>query len=71
VEAMAKLYESCDLVLREIEKRGLDPYKTRGAIALQTGFLISAIRPDDPDDPDKIESLRNAAWLLLQLDIGS
>jgi hypothetical protein len=66
---MGRLYDTCQAVIRIIETRGLDPYKTRGMIALETGFLISSIGPKDPDDPVKVEALRDAARRLFSEEI--
>lgn len=66
---MGRLYDDCQYVMRTIEKQGLDVFKSRGAIALETGFLISAISERDSDDPEKIESLRRAAREILQIEI--
>lgn len=69
VAPMGKLYDTCQSVIRVIETQGLDPYKARGSVALETGFLISSIGPDDPDDPVKIEALRDAAKRLFAVDV--
>lgn len=61
---MGKLYDNCQLVINEIQSRGLDVYKARGALALETGFLISAVGPNDDDDPQKLEALSDAALKL-------
>jgi len=66
---VAKLYDTCQAVIRVIETQGLDPYKSRGSIALETGFLISSIGPGDPDDPVKIEALRDAARRLFSVEV--
>lgn len=58
---MGKLYDNCQIVINEIQARGLDVYKSRGALALETGFLISAIGPNDPDDPQKLKALSDAS----------
>ncbi|GAB4279183.1 MAG: hypothetical protein Kow0056_12210 [Coriobacteriia bacterium] len=58
---MGELYDLCQEVIRIIDSRGLDVYKTRGAINMQCGFLITLIREDDPDDPERIATLRKAA----------
>lgn len=66
---MSKLYDSCQYIIREIDARGLDPYKSRGALALETGFLISSVTPDQPDDPQKVAALRDAAAKILQINV--
>jgi hypothetical protein len=66
---VGKLYDTCQSVIQVIETKGLDPYKARGSIALETGFLISSIGPEDPDDPVKIEALRDAARRLFAVEV--
>ena len=66
---MGKLYDACQEVMRHIESSGLDIYMTRGAIALQTGFLISAVKEDAPDDPAQLQSLREAAREVLGIEL--
>ncbi|MBN2840949.1 MAG: hypothetical protein JXP37_08355 [Coriobacteriia bacterium] len=58
---MGRLYDYAQRVEEHIKRNNLDVFKTRGAIALQAGFIVSIVRPDDPDDPTKIEALRAAA----------
>jgi hypothetical protein len=48
---MGKLYQYCCRIQEHIEANDLDVFKTRGELALQTGFLITLVGPDDPDDP--------------------
>ncbi len=64
---MGQLYDYCEKVHQHIESRGLDVFKTRGAIALRAGFLMTLIGPDDPDDPQKIAALKEAAESVLGL----
>lgn len=64
---MGKLYDNCQLVINEIQARGLDVYKSRGALALETGFLISAVGPADPDDQQKLKALNDAAMKLFSI----
>jgi hypothetical protein len=66
---VGKLFDTCQAVIDVIESRGLDPYKARGSVALETGFLISSIGPDDLDDPVKIEALRDAARRLFSVEV--
>jgi len=67
---MGRLYDYCEQIQEYIERNNLDVFRTRGDLALRTGFLISLVGPDDPDDPAKIEALRQAAQdaLGLRLD---
>lgn len=68
---MGRLYDACQYVIRQIEERGMDPFKSRGAIALQTGFLISAVGPSDPDDSERLAQLRKAAQDVLGISVPS
>ena len=64
---MGRLYDHAQRIEQHIQENGLDVFKTRGAIALKSGFIISLITPSDPDDPTKIEALRQAAEEVLGL----
>jgi hypothetical protein len=64
---MGELYDCCSRIQEHIESAGLDVFKTRGQLALKTGFLITLIGPDDPDDPQKLAALREAAEDVLGL----
>ena len=64
---MGILYDHAMKIEQHIERNGLDVFKTRGALAMKSGFIISLIKPDDPDDPMKIELLRKAAEEVLGL----
>jgi len=58
---MGILYDYAAKIEQHIQSNHLDVFKTRGAIAMRSGFIISLIKPDDPDDSAKIELLRKAA----------
>jgi hypothetical protein len=62
---MGKMYEAASQVEAIIEKRGLDPFKTKGMISMRTGFLLSFISPDDPDDEERLEQLKQVAFDVL------
>jgi len=64
---MGRLYEYCQQIQEHIERNNLDVFRTRGELALQTGFLISLVGPEDPDEPAKLEALRQAAQTTLGL----
>lgn len=66
---MGRLYEACQQIIRYIDHEGLDPYKTRGAIALRTGFLITMVQPNDSDDQKTLDSVCAAAREVLQLEV--
>jgi predicted regulator of Ras-like GTPase activity (Roadblock/LC7/MglB family) len=48
-----------------IERKKLDPFDTRGAIALQAGFGLGFIDAETPDDSEKLSRLRAAASAVL------
>ena len=58
---MGKLYDYCAQIQQHIDSSGADVFRTRGALALKCGFLVTLITADEPDDPKKIEDLRLAA----------
>lgn len=66
---MGKLYDYSERIKRHIDDNHLDVFKTRGALAIECGFLITLIGPNDPDDPAKIETLRKAAQTVLGLKL--
>ncbi len=56
------------LVLRinqVIERKKLEPFSTRGEIALQAGFGLGFIDAETPDDPEKLTKLEAAASAVL------
>lgn len=69
-ERMGRLYDNCVRIQEYIEQNNLDVFRTRGALALQCGFLITLVGADDPDDSGKLESLRKAAKEVLGLDLS-
>ncbi len=66
---MGQLYDVAQKIEQHIQQNGLDVFKTRGAIAMKSGFIISLITPEDFDDPAKIEALRQAAGEVLGLKV--
>jgi hypothetical protein len=66
---VGKLYDYATRIQQHIESKGLDVYKTRGALAMKTGFLVTLVGPDDPDDPEMVQALRDAAWEVLGLKL--
>jgi len=67
---MGRLYDYCTEIQDHINRKGLDVFRTRGALALQCGFLITLVNPNDPDDPEKIRALREAARDILGIDLS-
>jgi hypothetical protein len=66
---MGRLYDYSKQIQEDIDRRGLDVFKTRGELAMKCGFIITLIGPDDPDDPAKIASLKAAAKDVLGLSL--
>jgi len=64
---MGKLYDYAQRIQQHIEENNLDVFKTRGAIAMRVGFIVTLVNENDPDDPEKIERLRSAADEVLGL----
>lgn len=64
---MGKLYDYAQQIETHIQRNNLDVFKTRGAIAMKVGFIISLIKPEDHDDPEKVQALKAAAQELLSL----
>ena len=67
---MGRLFDYCQEIQTHIERKGLDVFRTRGALALQCGFLITLVGPNDPDDPEKMRALREAARDVLGLTLS-
>jgi len=67
---MGQLFDYCQQIQEHIDRNGLDVFRTRGELALKTGFLISLVGPEDPDDPVKVQALREAAQECLGLRLG-
>lgn len=66
---MGILFDDCTRIQEHIEQNGLDVFRTRGALAIECGFLITLVQPDDPDDPEKIRALREAANSVLGISL--
>ena len=64
---MGKLHEYAVRIQRHIDDNNLDVFKTRGALALQCGFLVTLVSESDADDPEKIANLKQAALEVLGL----
>lgn len=64
---MGKLYDYAQQIESHIQRNNLDVFKTRGAIAMKVGFIISLVKPDDPDDMEKAAALKAAAQEVLGL----
>jgi len=64
---MGKLFDYAQRIEEHIQRNNLDVFKSRGAIAMRVGFIVTLIRPDDPDDPEKVQALKEAAAEVLGL----
>lgn len=62
---VSQLFITLEKIDAVIARRGLDRFKTRGAIAMKAGFGLGAIDADSPNDPQKLASLRAAAAAVL------
>jgi predicted regulator of Ras-like GTPase activity (Roadblock/LC7/MglB family) len=61
----SQLYQIAQRIDAVIKRRKLDPFKTRGQIALQAGFALALIDAETPDDPEKVSRLKAAASAVL------
>ena len=59
------LYETVKKIEDVIAEKKLDPYRTKGQIALKAGFSLSLVKASTPDDPARLTRLREAAMLVL------
>ena len=62
---MGQLYETIERIEQVIARRNLQPFRTRGLIALRAGFSLALIETSTPDDDAKLEALRRAAGQVL------
>ncbi len=60
-----RLFEAVQRIDAIIRRKGLEPFKARGAIALKAGFGLGFIDEDTPDDADQLAKLRAAATAVL------
>ncbi len=58
---MGKLYDAVMAVEREVERKGMDPFRARGQMSLELGFMVGLIDEDTPDDDEKLAALLKAA----------
>ena len=66
---MGKLYDYAQRIEEHIQRNNLDVFKTRGAIAMKVGFIVTLVKPDDPDDPAQVAALRDAAEQVMGLHL--
>ncbi len=60
-----ELYATVQRINAFIERKKLDPFKTRGEIAIRAGFGLGFIDADTADDPEKLSKLKAAATAVL------
>lgn len=60
-----KLFALVQKINAAIERKKLDPFATRGEIAMKAGFGLGFIDGDTPDDAEKLSKLRSAASAVL------
>lgn len=58
---MGQLYDTIQRIEQVIVQRDLQPFRTKGLIALKAGFSLALIEVGTPDDAEKLASLRRAA----------
>ncbi len=60
-----KLFAVVQKINAAIQRKKLDPFATRGEIAMKAGFGLGFIDADTPDDAEKLSKLRSAASAVL------
>jgi predicted regulator of Ras-like GTPase activity (Roadblock/LC7/MglB family) len=63
--APGKLFALVQRINDAIHRKGLDPFATRGAIAMKAGFGLGFIDAETPNDPEKLAKLKAAAKAVL------
>lgn len=67
--ALSKLYDYCIKIQDHIDSQGLDVFRTRGALAMRCGFLITLVHENEPDDPQRLAALEKAAQEVLGIHL--
>ena len=62
---MSLLFETVRKIEDVIAEQRLDPYRTKGQIALRAGFSLSLIKATTPDDQARLTRLKDAAQAVL------
>ncbi len=62
---MGQLYQTIQRIEQVIARRNLQPFRTKGLIALKAGFSLALIEAGTPDDEAKLERLQQAAAQVL------
>lgn len=63
---MGQLYDLKLKIDFAIAQQRLDEVKTRGAIGMKSGVMLSLINPQTLDDPTKIQKIREVAAEILK-----
>ena len=58
---MGQLYQTIQRIEQVIARKNLQPFRTKGLIALKAGFSLALIEAGTPDDDAKQASLERAA----------
>jgi hypothetical protein len=58
---VGQLYETIQRIEQLIARKNLQPFKTKGLIALRAGFSLALIEVTTPDDAGKLATLKKAA----------
>ena len=67
---MGKLYDAVMAVEREVDRKGLDPFRAKGEMSLEVGFMVGLIDENTPDDDEKLAALLKAAEKTLGIRIS-
>lgn len=58
---VGQLYDTIQRIEQVIARKNLQPFRTKGLIALRAGFSLSLVEAGTPDDAGKVASLKRAA----------
>lgn len=62
---MSQLYDTIQRIEQAIARKGLQPFRVKGLIALRAGFSLALIEASTPDDAAKLAALQAAAAQVL------
>jgi len=62
---VGQLYETIQRIEQVIARKDLQPFKTKGLIALKVGFSLALIEVSSPDDAGKLSRLKQATRQVL------
>ena len=63
---MGILFDLNTRIEKTISDKGLDKFRVKGMIGLESGILLGVLSPTTPDDPEKIAKLKAAATKILK-----